>query len=582
MGSVIKKFSRLLEQKQKKKIVILFFMMLIGACMEALGVSLMLPLVSAIIQPDIIKTNVMVSKICVLLGISSHRSFVILCIFALIIVFVTKDLFLILQYYVQARFVYNNRFATQSRLLHTFIKKPYEYYLNVQSGEIIRVIQRDVEQVYLLLTTTLNFATESIVSVVLIITVFVVEPAMTMFIALSLGITMLIIIRVIKPVLRHQGLEYQKHMGLTNKWLLQAINGIKETKVTHTEEFFEVNYNESGRCAVQAERWNFVLNNTPRLLIEMVSVCSVLLVIAIMIFAGKEIETLIPALGAFVMAAVKLLPSANRIIAAFNEIAYREPALNKLLENLELLEENEAEESLCLDERNLQEKEFKIESKIELKDILYAYPDSDRPVLNHAELIIPVGKSVGIVGASGAGKTTVVDIMLGLLSPQKGQVLVDNTDIQENYAGWLSHIGYIPQMIFMLDDTIRANIAFGIPEEQIDDAMVWKALEEAQLSDFVSELPQGLDTTIGERGIRLSGGQRQRIGIARALYPDPEVLIFDEATSALDNDTEAAIMESINSLHGRKTMIIIAHRLQTIEECDMVYRVENGMIMRER
>lgn len=197
-------------------------------------------------------------------------------------------------------------------------------------------------------------------------------------------------------------------------------------------------------------------------------------------------------------------------------------------------------------------------------------------------MVIPVGKSIGIVGASGSGKTTAIDILLGLLPPQAGNVLVDGVDIRKNYGCWLAHLGYILQMIFMLDDTIRANVAFGISDKEVDDAQVWKALEEAQLKEFVQSLPDGLDTTIGERGVRLSGGQRQRIGIARALYMDPDLLIFDEATSALDNETEAAIMDSINALHGRKTLVIIAHRLTTIEECDIVYRVEHGKIKKER
>ncbi|MCX4315549.1 MAG: ATP-binding cassette domain-containing protein, partial [Lachnospiraceae bacterium] len=222
------------------------------------------------------------------------------------------------------------------------------------------------------------------------------------------------------------------------------------------------------------------------------------------------------------------------------------------------------------------------EREITLQNISYSYPNSEQHVLEHAQMSVPVGKSVGIVGTSGAGKTTAVDIMLGLLNPQEGQVLADGVDVMSVYTEWLSHIGYIPQTIFMLDDTIRANVAFGLAREEQTDEQVWYALQEAQLAEFVRSLPEGLDTQIGERGVRLSGGQRQRIGIARALYTNPELLIFDEATSALDNETEAAIMESINSLHGRKTMVIIAHRLQTIEGCDMVYRVKDGRIERER
>ncbi|MDY4069540.1 MAG: ATP-binding cassette domain-containing protein, partial [Lachnospiraceae bacterium] len=223
-----------------------------------------------------------------------------------------------------------------------------------------------------------------------------------------------------------------------------------------------------------------------------------------------------------------------------------------------------------------------VKDKIVLDNITYAYPNTEKLIFDHAHMEIPVGSSVGIVGGSGSGKTTIVDILLGLLNIREGQITADGTDIQTNYRSWLKNVGYIPQMIFLLDDDIRKNVAFGIPEEEIDEDRLWYALKEAQLDEFVKTLPEGIHTGIGERGIRISGGQRQRIGIARALYNDPEVLILDEATSALDNDTEAAIMESINRFQGRKTLVIIAHRLQTIEKCDMVYRVENGKILRER
>ena len=223
-----------------------------------------------------------------------------------------------------------------------------------------------------------------------------------------------------------------------------------------------------------------------------------------------------------------------------------------------------------------------MKKEIVLEDIVYHYPNSDVRIFDHARMEVPVGKSVGIVGTSGAGKTTIVDIMLGLLQISEGSILADGVEVRDHYESWLKNIGYIPQNIFMVDSTIRKNVAFGCADEEIDDEKVWEALKKASLDEFVRSLPQGLDTGIGERGIRISGGQRQRIGIARALYEDPEVLVLDEATSALDNDTEAAIMESINSLHGHKTLVIIAHRLQTIEKCDIVYRVENGQIVRER
>lgn len=583
MLSVIKKMRLILERQQKKKLVVLFFLMLIGAFLEVLGVSLMLPLLSAVMQPDIIEKNEIVKQICSILDLHSHRTFTIVCIIALITIFIIKDLFLIVEYYIQYRFICNNRFATQKRLLEVFLKRPYEYYLYAQSGEIIRVIQNDVSETYSLLTTLLTFATEGITAIALTLTIFLVDPIMTLFVAFMMGVVMMLIARGVKPVLQKEGRIRQKNIALTNKWLLQAISGIKEVKVTQKENFFQEQYSASGYKVIRAERKNAVWSQTPRLLIEMVSVCSMLVVIAILIYQGREMESLIPALGAFVMAAIKLLPSANRIVGALNTIAYQEPALDKMLNNLEIIDDSKEESETAYSQKKaLPFSDISLEHEIYLRAISYTYPNSNQKVLDHAEMHIPVGKSVGIVGASGAGKTTAVDIMLGLLIPQEGHVLADDVDVSGHYSSWLSQIGYIPQTIFMLDDSIRANVAFGIPDGEIDDKKVWYALREAQMEDFIKTLPEGIDTQIGERGVRLSGGQRQRIGIARALYPNPSLLIFDEATSALDNETEAAIMESIHSLHGKKTMVIIAHRLQTIEGCDMVYRVANGKIERER
>jgi len=577
---ILKKLSIILNKKQKGRIAILFFMTLIGAFLEVLGVSLIIPMVTAIMTPDIIKTNKYVKAICNLLDLNSYRTFVIVCIIALIAVFVLKNLFLMVQYYAQARFICNNKFYVNKRMFSNFLKRPYEYFLNANSSEIIRAINLDVYMVFSLLTTLIGLLVEIVVSTALIVTIFVIDPQMMLGMSVLLGILMLAINKIIKPILKKKGEELQIHSTLANKWLLQAIGGIKEIKIANKEEFFKHNYEMSGEKVISAEKWSMVFSNLPRLLIEMVSVCAMLMFIAVMIFLGKEIETLIPALSAFAMAAVKLLPSANRILAANSAIAYNEVALDKLIEDLK-----EAEQSEDITHQNATEKsigKIDLQKEIIFSDVVYSYPNSNKAVLDDAKMIIPVGKSIGIVGKSGAGKTTVVDIILGLLKPSKGFVYSDGKDIFEFYKSWISHIGYIPQSIFMLDDTIRANVAFGIDEEQLCDDKVWDALREAQLEGFVKSLPEGLDTQIGERGVRLSGGQRQRIGIARALYENPELLIFDEATSALDNETEAAIMESINRLHGKKTIIIIAHRLQTIESCDIVYRVENGKIYRDR
>ena len=303
----------------------------------------------------------------------------------------------------------------------------------------------------------------------------------------------------------------------------------------------------------------------------------------IQLLSGVQVTAILPQLTLLALVAMRLIPCANRINNHLTSISYFEPFFMGVSDNLQ---EEIRDESIDYNAASYQKKvevqKLEIRHNIQLKDIVYKYPNTETLIFDRANMEIPIGKSVGIVGTSGAGKTTIVDILLGLLQIQSGEILADGVEVREHYQSFLKDIGYIPQTIFMIDSTIRKNVAFGVADEDIDDAKVWRALQEAQLDEFVRGLPDGLDTSIGERGIRISGGQRQRIGIARALFEDPEVLVLDEATSALDNETEAAIMESINMLHGKKTLIIIAHRLQTIEKCDMVYRVEKGQVTIER
>lgn len=584
MFRIIKKFQQILNKKQKVRIIIIGIMMVIGAVLETLGVGLVLPLVTAIMDTNIIENNKYAKLVCELFDLHSARTFIIVIIMALIAVFILKNVYLFLEYYVQHRFICNNRFGIQQQLMGIYLQRPYERFLHVDSGETVRVITSDTTMTFSLLATVLSFFTEAVISMALIITIIITDPLMAFLIAGILGIVMLSINILLKPVLKKAGLSYQMNSGRMNKWLLQSISGIKELKVQRKEEYFLEQFSKYGKRTIESEKINNVLGTVPRLAIEAIGVSAMLSVIALLMFKGREVDTMLPQLSAFAMAAVRLLPSVNRMSAALNTMVYQEPALDKMIENLTVMEKwtvGDKKEKEQHDVAKDTSSNISFIHKIELSNINYTYPGSESPVLLHASMTIPAGKSVGVVGASGSGKTTAIDIILGLLDPQEGQVLADGVDIRENYSQWLSHLGYIPQMIFMLDDSIGANIAFGVPKEKIDDSQMWKVLKEAKLDDFVKSLPEGLDTQIGERGVRLSGGQRQRIGIARALYTDPQLLIFDEATSALDNETEAAIMDSINSLHGKKTMIIIAHRLQTIEGCDIVYRVENGKILKE-
>ena len=518
-----------------------------------------------------------------LTGLENPTHFMILILCLIILGFVLKNIFLYFQNVVQLRFVYTNQFETSQRMMINFMKRPYEYYLNADTSVIQRMITSDVNNMYGLILACLQLVSEVIIFVFLTVTLTSQAPQMILTIAALLVAVLLIIKCVLKPIMRQAGQENQDYYSGLYKWIEESVMGIKEIKIANKENYFITEYGKCGRGYVSAvQRYN-IFNATPRLLIETVCMAGLILYLILMILSGADVTAMVPQIGAFSVAAMRLLPSANRINNYLTSISYFEPFFMGVSDNLqdEIHDENVVYDESAYRVKKDVEK-LPVKKEIVLDDIVYRYPNSDVLIFDHAHMEVPVGKSVGIVGTSGAGKTTIVDIMLGLLRISEGSILADGVEVRDHYESWLKNIGYIPQNIFMVDSTIRKNVAFGCADDEIDDAKVWEALKKASLDEFVRGLPQGLDTGIGERGIRISGGQRQRIGIARALYEDPEVLVLDEATSALDNDTEAAIMESINSLHGHKTLVIIAHRLQTIEKCDIVYRVEDGRIVRQR
>lgn len=553
-------------------------MMIAGAFLETLGVSMVVPLVLIVTQPEVMERDPAIGKLCSIAGIHTERALVLAVIAGLAAVFIIKGLFLLAEYHIQFKFVHENKLAVQKRLLKIYLSRPYEYFLGTDFSGILQNITENVDAAFTVFSHILGFCTECIVSLFLAAAIFIIDPMMTVLVSAVLLLLAFLLLYIIRRILEQEGRKKQRYGALRSKWLLQAIHGIKEIKILRKEGYFLDNYIETGREQLEAERKNAVLNRVPRILIESFGVGAMLLGIAVLVLEGNDVGKIFPALSAFAMAVVRLMPSAHRMVTYMNELAYYEPAVDKLAALFENLKDRDGER-LAVSNTG---KKFSLKKEIRLSGIMYRYPNTDKNVLKNADMCISVGKSVGIVGASGAGKTTAADILLGLLKPQAGRVSADGVDVSGHYEEWLSCVGYIPQMAFMLDDAIRSNVAFGVPREEIDDARVWEALEEARLADFVRSLPKGLDTEIGERGVRLSGGQRQRISIARALYTGPELLVFDEATSALDMETEAAVIESIKHLHGKKTIVIIAHRLETIGMCDVVYRVEEGGTITER
>lgn len=581
---IISKFGMLLSDHQKIRIVELTILMVLGGILETLSVIMIYGFMDAVMSPETIMKKSYVKWICGLLNIVSVRSFLVIVAAALAIIFLLKNIYLLAEYNIQYRFVYGNMLAMQERVMGAFLSRPYEYFLNISSSDVFRIITLDIPTTFNLLYTLLSLFTELVVSAMVIVTVFVIAPEITMIVAIFLVILVAVITKSIKPILRRAGEETQKAGSGMNKWLLQSIQGIKELKVSNKEKFFATNFDVYGKKYVKSLRINAIVASIPRFLIEALCMSVVFVVVAIVIYHGSDLQAMIPFLSAIAVAAMRLLPSANRISHALAQISYGEPMVDEVLGSLQDISgKKDVNSTKTIEEmKAFYSKKIapKLKNTLEFENVSYRYPDSEDMVLEEASMSIKRGQSVGIVGTTGAGKTTSVDILLGLLTPQRGKILVDGFDISEDMTGWLQQVGYIPQEIFMLDDSIRNNVAFG--EESISDAEVWRALKEAALDDFVLSLPEGLDTQIGERGVRLSGGQKQRLGIARALYHNPDILFFDEATSALDTETETAIMESVNRLRGEKTMITIAHRLTTIENCDVVFRVENKKIVRER
>ena len=579
MGQILKKLNVLLDKKQKKTMAGLVLLMIVGAALQTAGVGMILPVVSLVLDQEALYEEGLLHDMFLWIGGGSQIRFTVIVMLGLIGVFIIKNLFLYYQQKKTFAFVYTNQFRTSERMMKNYLRRGYEFYLNADTAVVQRTITSDVNNMYALILALLQLLSDIIVFIFLVTFCFLQDPVMTILVAGVLLVLLVLVKNVLKPILRRAGEDNQNYYSGLFKWISQTVQGIKEVKISCTEQYFVSEYVKCGKGYVEAVQKYNLYNNIPKLLIETVCVISMMGYMIFMTISGGNSEDMVTTLTAFAAAALVLLPCVNRVNNQINNISYFEPFFMGVSDNLQ--DEISSEKTDMTFAVDTVEK-LRVEDKIEVKGIVYKYPDTEKLIFDKADMVIPIGASVGIVGTSGAGKSTVVDILLGLLKVQEGEILADGVNVLGQYRSFLKNVGYIPQMIFMLDDTIRRNVAFGVPEDKIDEERLWEVLKEAQLDEFIKTLPDGLETTIGERGIRLSGGQRQRIGIARALYNNPEVLILDEATSALDNDTEAAIMESINRLQGKKTLVIIAHRLQTIEKCDVVYRVEDGKAVVER
>jgi ABC-type multidrug transport system fused ATPase/permease subunit len=496
----------------------------------------------------------------------------------LIVIYIFKNIYITIMYNFQYKFVFNNQKRLAVKMMECYMHQDYIFHVSKNVAELQRNVTSDVNGFFTVILNAMEFVAEFTVCLFLCLFLFVQDAVTTFTVAGLIIVFGIFFTFVYKKVLVKKGEENRYLNAQTTKWILQSFSGIKEIKVANSEQFFINNYNKNYSKFAVLQREQSMLKFIPRPIMESVCICGLLGAFAIkMQFSGAQMSSFVSTMAVFVVAAVRMLPSFNRITGNIGSMMFDKPAIDSVYHDLVDIEK-------LIGKRKLSEEadtKIVLNDRIKVEDISFHYPENEEWVLNHANLVIEKNQSVALIGASGAGKTTMVDIILGLLEPQEGKITVDGIDIWKHMESWQQSIGYIPQSIYLMDDTIRANIAFGVPEGDINEEAMAEALREAQLDQFVESLPEGLDTVVGDRGVKLSGGQRQRIGIARALYRNPEVLILDEATSALDNDTEREVMEAIDGLHGQRTMIVIAHRLTTIRNCDAIYEVANGVITRK-
>ena len=548
----------------------LFAMMVVGALFEAVGIGLILPFVALLSDPQSIAEYDSLTWAQSAFGVSDPNDLLMYCGFTLLGVYVVKNVYLYVMYFLQYTFVFDSQVKLMRRLLSAYLDSPYIFHVQRNSAELVRNLTNETATVFnRLLIPLFTLMVEGLVVVVLATLLMVVDPMVTLVSALVLGAVAGLFYQIVRGRILELGRTQQKHAASMIKWINQGVGGIKESKVLGREDYFADTFEVNSAAYSGASRNVNVMHIAPRFLIEIIGIGGMLTALLVIMTRGDGLQHVLPILGMFGMAAVRLMPSSTRLIGSLTVIRNATPALEVIYNDLIALENSDP----AADDATLE-----LRDAIELEDVVYSYPQTDEPTIRGLSLRIARGESVAFVGSSGSGKTTTVDLILGLLDPQSGAIRVDGTSIHDALRGWQKRIGYIAQPTYLMDESLRRNVAFGIPDDDIDDDRVWASLRAARLEEHVQTLPDGLDTNVGEHGARFSGGQRQRVGIARALYHNPDVLVLDEATSALDNETEREIVKTISDLAGGRTIITIAHRLSTIRDCDRLYFLEQGTL----
>ena len=571
--SNIKKIIYLIPVNKKKEVLYLILFMFLGIILEMVGIGVIIPGLSMILNPGVYKTYPIAQNGLKFIGNPSQSTLIFLVLSFFIIIYFIKFIFFIFLTWKQNNFSNAINLSISQELFKGYLASPYSFHLNKNSSQLLRIIQNDVGAFFGMMQAIIIIAIEMTMLIGISLVLIISEPFGTILIVSFFLIFGIIFQRLIKGKLLKFGKNKQYYGGLIYQSLLQGFGAVKDVKLLGREFFFENEFKKNNIIFTKNNIKINILNVLPRPYLEFISVVGLSIMILVLTKNGENLITLVPTLGVFLAASFRMIPSINRIMSSMQVIRVTKISIDTLYDELVQIRLTDTSQPVEV----LINSGFK--NKISIIDVSYKYPNTDKNILSKINLEIEFGKSIGIVGPSGSGKSTLVDLILGLLTPTKGMILVDNQNIQNNLRAWQKNIGYVPQNIFLTDDSIKKNVAFGIPENEIDNNALWSALKSSQLNDYVLNLPDGVNTFVGERGVRLSGGQRQRIGIARALYHNPNVLVFDEATSALDSKTELDFMQAVDQLKGIKTLIIIAHRISTLSNCDKIISIKDEAVI---
>lgn len=573
--NLLLKLKAILPVSETKGIYYLFLGVIVSSVVEAFGIGIILPFISIVNDPKIINEYPNAIYFFEQIGLRGTKNIVITLSALILFAMCAKNLYLFYFMKFQHSFIHHSTAKLSVKLLEKYLQADYLYHIKTNTSELLRNIKTTVPLIFSsVLGPMITLTSEALLMFIVLSLLMIVEPVATLIVIVLFGFVASIYYKSIKKKSRYYGELRIRHEGETFKWINQSLGGIREVRLLGREAFFTnqcgFHYNQLADIAV----YEHLISQAPRLFLEALMVATLMLIIIVLMLQGSSNAHILPILVLFGAAAFRLMPAANRILSSVITLKFTVPAIDLIYNNMAELESKYNK----LHPNSGTNGNIELHDAIYLKNITFSYPETKDNALENISLRIPKNKSVGVMGPSGSGKTTLLNIILGLLKPTKGHIFIDQVDMYDNLRGWQMMIGFVPQDIYLTDDSIKRNVAYGLDDKDIDESLVWKALEMAQLDAFIKSLPDGLHTFVGERGVKVSGGQRQRIGIARALYHNPKVLIFDEATSALDLDTEKEVRQSIESLANKKTIIIVAHRLSTIEKCDIVYKLEKGII----